>query len=205
MLAAAKALLAEDGLDAVTHQAVASRARVGRATVYRHWPQLLDLRLSVLSAAEHDLPPAPALLSAASGGDPRAELAFHLRSIATRFHKSAGIVVAAIIGGAEHDAAMRRLRTKLVKPMIDSLRPALAAAVERGLLRPELTAETFAMATIGPLFYQRFLLGKPPDGAIVDAILDSAWQAHVETSAPPRHPRRTARDARTEGRRRPEK
>jgi AcrR family transcriptional regulator len=188
MLSAAGALLAAEGLEAVTHQAVAARAGVGRATVYRHWPQLLDLRLAVLSAGEHDLPPAPAHLSAAAGADPRAELAFHLRTIATRFHHTASAVFAAVTGGAEYDEGMRRLRENSVTAMIDALRPALTAAVQRGLLRTDTTAETFATATIGPLFYQRFLLGNPLDDATVDAVLDTAWRAYAPT--PPARNRR---------------
>jgi AcrR family transcriptional regulator len=184
MLSAAGVLLAEAGLEAVTHQAVAARAGVGRATVYRHWPQLLDLRLAVLSAGEHDLPPVPAHLNAASGADPRAELAFHLRTIATRFDQSANAVIAGVTGGAEYDESMRGLREKLVTPMIDSLRPALTVAVERGLLRTDTTAETFAMVTIGPLFYQRFLLGNPLDDATVDAVLNTAWRAYAPTPPP---------------------
>ncbi|MEJ1110872.1 MULTISPECIES: TetR/AcrR family transcriptional regulator [unclassified Kribbella] len=177
MLAAGGALLAEEGLEAVTHQAVAARAGVGRATAYRHWPQLLDLRLAVLSASEHDLP----LADAAAGTDPRAELAFHLRAIARRLHESAGAVVAAVIGGAEHDEGMQVLRERLVQPMTDALRPALTEATERGLLRSDVTAETFAMATIGPLFYQRFLLGHPLDDATVEAVVDIAWRAYAPT------------------------
>jgi AcrR family transcriptional regulator len=197
MLSAAGALLAEGGLEAVTHLAVAARAGVGRATVYRHWPQLLDLRLASLSVREHDLPPAPAHLSAASGADPRAELAFHLQTIATRFHQSANAVVAAFIGGAEYDEEMRRLRDSLVTPMIDSLRPALTVAVKRGLLRTDATAEDFAMATIGPLFYQRFLLGNPLEDAIVDAVLATAWRAYAPTPEPTTRPPRGTNVAQT--------
>jgi AcrR family transcriptional regulator len=198
MLAAAAALLAEEGLEAVTHQAVAARANVGRATVYRHWPQLLDLRLAVLSASKHNLPPVPPHMNAASGADPRTELAFYLRIIATRFDESAGALVAAIIGGAEYDEGMRRLRDQLVTPMVDSLRPAVAAAAERGLLWPDVTAEMFATATIGPLFYQRFLLGSPIDDATVDMVLGMAWRA-LATTSPPRRPRRRTQAAQTTG------
>jgi len=161
----------------VTRQAGAARAGVGRATAYRHWPQLLDLRLAVLSANEHDLLPA----HAAAGADPRAELAFHLRAIARRLHEAAGAVVAAVIGGAEHDEGMQGLRERLVKPMIDALRPALTEATERGLLRSDVTAETLAMANIWPLFYRRFLLGHPLDDATVGAVVDIAWRAYAPT------------------------
>jgi AcrR family transcriptional regulator len=51
MLAAARALLLQEGPAAVTHQRVAKEAKVGRATVYRHWPRpellLLDAMASV--------------------------------------------------------------------------------------------------------------------------------------------------------------
>src|SRR5688500_16592931 len=106
MLAAATALLAQDGLEAVTHQTVATRAGVGRATVYRHWPQLLAVRLAARSVTAFALPPRPEDLRAASGGDPRTELAHHLRAIAARFNEPVGAVVAAIISGAEHDEEM---------------------------------------------------------------------------------------------------
>jgi hypothetical protein len=153
---------------------------VGRAIVYRHWPQPLDLRLAVLSANEDDLPPVPADRTAAPA-DLRAELAFHLQVIARRIHESAGTAVAAIIGGAEHDEGIQRVRGKLVKPMIDGLRLAVTAATERGLLRPDVTAETFAMAAIGPLFYQRFLVGHPLDDATVDTVVENAWRAYSPT------------------------
>ncbi|GHK00071.1 hypothetical protein SY2F82_18680 [Streptomyces sp. Y2F8-2] len=66
MVAAATALLTEGGLEAVTHQTVATRAGVGRTTVYRHWPSLLDLRLAALEAGMPPLPPVPEELRAAS-------------------------------------------------------------------------------------------------------------------------------------------
>jgi AcrR family transcriptional regulator len=177
MLAAATALLAEDGLEAVTHQTVAARAGVGRATVYRHWPQLLDLRLAGLSVTERALPSPPADLRAASGGDPRAELAYQLRGIAARFTEPVGAVVAAIISGAEHDEGMRRLRQRTTTLLVDALRDGVAAALERGQLGPDATAETFAMFTLGSLFYKRFLVGSTIDDHTTDTVVDSAIRA----------------------------
>ena len=55
MLAAARRLLAEEGLDAVTHQRVAQEAGVGRATVYRHWPRTDQLLLDAMLDRAADL------------------------------------------------------------------------------------------------------------------------------------------------------
>ncbi|MFF0291753.1 TetR/AcrR family transcriptional regulator [Streptomyces sp. NPDC005262] len=177
MVSAATALLTEGGLEAVTHQSVAIRAGVGRATVYRHWPGLLDLRLAALEAGMPPLPPAPAKLRAASGNDPRAELVHHMSALAERWDdEQAGAVLAAVLGGSRHDEGMRRLRESLVSQIADALRPAVAAAVECGRLRPGVTPETFAMATAGPLFFERFLAGNRLGRDTVEAIVDAALQ-----------------------------
>ncbi|MGW2939352.1 TetR/AcrR family transcriptional regulator [Streptomyces sp. NPDC001156] len=175
MVAAATALLTEGGLEAVTHQTVATRAGVGRATVYRHWPSLLDLRLAALEAGMPPLPPVPEELRAASGNDPRAELSYRLNVLAERWDdEQAGAVLAAVLGGSRHDEGMRRLRESLLNQIADALRPAVTAAVERGQLRPDVTPETFAMATAGPLFFERFFagnhLGRDTVNAVVNAL-----------------------------------
>lgn len=54
MLAAARELLLRDGPAALTHQRVARQARVGRATVYRHWPRVDQLLLDAMTLV--DLP-----------------------------------------------------------------------------------------------------------------------------------------------------
>jgi AcrR family transcriptional regulator len=175
IVAAATALLTESGLEAVTHQAVATRAGVGRATVYRHWPSLLDLRLAALEAGMPPLPPTPEHLRVVSGNDPRAELIHCLSELAERWDdEQAGAVLAAILGGSRHDEGIRRLRESLVDQIAEALRPAVTAAVERGRLRSGLTPATFAMATAGPLFFERFLAGNRLDRDAVSAVVDAA-------------------------------
>src|ERR1700678_3333305 len=49
---ALRSLFAEEGPAALTHQRVAQRAEVGRATIYRHWPRPVDLVIEALSVIE---------------------------------------------------------------------------------------------------------------------------------------------------------
>ncbi|WP_333765012.1 TetR/AcrR family transcriptional regulator [Streptomyces sp. IBSBF 2390] len=178
MVAAAAELLTEGGLEAVTHQAVAARAGVGRATVYRHWPGLLDLRLAALEAGMPPLPPVPEEIRVASGHDPRAELIHNLGVLAERLDdEQTGAVLVAVIGGSRNDEGMRHLRQTLMTQIADAVRPAVAAAVERGQLRPDVTAETMAMATVGPLFFERFIAGNSLGRDTVEIVVDAALRA----------------------------
>ncbi|MFF7946165.1 TetR/AcrR family transcriptional regulator [Streptomyces griseorubiginosus] len=178
MVAAATTLLTEGGLEAVTHQAVAAHAGVGRATVYRHWPDVLGLRLAALEAGMPPLSPAPEDVRAASGAEPRAELIHYLRQLGERLDDAqAGAVLAAVLGGAQYDDGMQHLRQTLLTQMVDALRPAVTAAVDRGRLRDDVTAEMFAMTTVGPLVYQRFLVGARLGHETVDAAVEAALRA----------------------------
>src|SRR3569833_2034985 len=52
ILAAARDLLRDHGPAAVTHQRVAERAGVGRATVYRHWSNPDQLLLAAMGGTD---------------------------------------------------------------------------------------------------------------------------------------------------------
>ena len=49
---ALRSLFAEEGPAALTHQRVAQRAEVGRATIYRHWPRPVDLVTEALTVID---------------------------------------------------------------------------------------------------------------------------------------------------------
>src|ERR1700712_1423887 len=52
---AVASLFEEEGALGLTHQRVAARAGVGRATVYRHWPKTVDLVTEALARADQPL------------------------------------------------------------------------------------------------------------------------------------------------------
>ena len=61
LLEAAERLLRLGGPDSVTHLRVAEEAGVSRATVYRHWPERVDMLTDMLVAG-NALPALPAQL-----------------------------------------------------------------------------------------------------------------------------------------------
>jgi AcrR family transcriptional regulator len=57
ILDATAALIAESGYGALTMEAVAKRARAGKATLYRWWPTKAHLLLGLISRAKGAMPP----------------------------------------------------------------------------------------------------------------------------------------------------
>jgi AcrR family transcriptional regulator len=72
ILSAARSLLEEGGLDAVTMSAVGERVGVRGPSLYKHVPNRAALIRAIAEAVTEDL--ARALRAAAAGGDPRSDL-----------------------------------------------------------------------------------------------------------------------------------
>jgi AcrR family transcriptional regulator len=81
MIEAVTHIIVEEGASAVTHQRVAERAGVGRATVYRHWPTSEDMLLSVFELVRF-----PEFFS--EEGTAEARLTMLLRWLATQFART---------------------------------------------------------------------------------------------------------------------
>ncbi|WP_328371129.1 TetR/AcrR family transcriptional regulator [Streptomyces sp. NBC_00445] len=177
-LAAATELLAEGGPGHITHAAVAARANVGRATVYRHWPDLRALLLDTLTTAAH-----PVLTL--GHGPVRDELVTHLQQQTDWLNQPVSAsLIATVMERAERDPDVRNLRDEMVSRAGEHLTDALAAAVARGELRAGIEEHTRDLVSriLGPLLFQRLMLGTPPDGVTVADTVDAAlaaWQPNT--------------------------
>ncbi|BBC34932.1 hypothetical protein SGFS_062260 [Streptomyces graminofaciens] len=169
-LAAATELLVEGGPERVTHAAVAERAGVGRATVYRHWP---DLQTLLLDALASDARP----LFALDDGPVRDQLVSQLQQQAEWLNQPVSAsVIATVIERAERDEGVRRIREEMFGRADDHFAGVLAAAVARGELRPgvEDHARDLVSRFLGPLMFQRFMLGLRLDEDMVADSVDTA-------------------------------
>ncbi|WP_194238299.1 TetR/AcrR family transcriptional regulator [Streptomyces spongiae] len=169
-LAAATALLVEGGPERVTHAAVAERAGMGRATVYRHWP---DLQSLLLDAVAHGARP----LLTLDDGPVRDQLVTQLQQQADWLNQPVSAsVIATVIERAERDEGVRRVREEMFGRADEHLAGVLAAAVERGELRPgvQQNARELVARILGPLLFQRFMLGARLDDDLVVGAVDAA-------------------------------
>jgi AcrR family transcriptional regulator len=172
ILAAAADVLLARGVEGASMDAVAERAGVSKATIYRWWPSKEMLALDALlewadaSAPEQD--------TGALRDDLLALVRPWMREIRTG---PFGRVIAALISAAQSDAAFAdAYRTHFIQPRRETMRAAFVRARKRGEVAPELDIE-LAVDLIYGAVYHRLLHGHAPlsDGfaaGVIDAVLD---------------------------------
>jgi AcrR family transcriptional regulator len=171
ILRAAAALLDQGGLTAVTIEAVARQAGVGKPTIYRHWP---NAHAVAMAAFLERAGAAPAALAEASGEEsPLGMLRRQLRNLAAAFSARDGRNLKAMIAAAERETELAKaFRTHFIAKSREEGRGLLARAVADGSLRPDIDPEVTLDLVYGPLYY-RLLTGHASlDGAFTDQVLD---------------------------------
>jgi AcrR family transcriptional regulator len=157
ILQAAADLLLDQGLARVSMDAVAERAGVSKATIYRWWPSKERLALEALLAwAGASSPPRD---TGTLRGDLLALVRPWVRDIRKR---PFGRVIAALVIEAQSDPDFAALyRSNFVEQRREPMRAVLARAVDRGEASADLDIEVALDLIYGPL-YHRLLHGHAP-------------------------------------------
>jgi AcrR family transcriptional regulator len=156
-MAAALELLAERGVAGMSIEEVASRAGVGKATIYRRWSSKGALALDAFLAEFKQQQPLPD--TGTLRGDLRAELRAWVRAV-TR--TPAGRMLGDLVGEAQHDKGLAATyRERVLEPLRGQHRIMLDRAIARG----EIPAGTDREVVLDLLFgaaQHRLLLGHLP-------------------------------------------
>ncbi|MER7580325.1 TetR/AcrR family transcriptional regulator [Kitasatospora sp. NPDC097691] len=153
LLGATLAVLAESGYGGLTTAAVAARAGVSTATLYRRWSSKEDLVVAAAASfAEEDPSSLPGT------GSLEGDLRVVLRDKAAAVTGESGRVMRALIGEAAHNTALAEaLIAALLEPVYRRVAEVVRCAVERGEIPPVEDAELLGEVVVGPVM-SRFLL-----------------------------------------------
>lgn len=177
-----RAELGEHGYDGLTIDAVAARAGVHRATVYRRWEDVGGLLADLLDAAGDDnwRPP--------DTGSLDGDLAALNQEIQAALTAQPPIVAALIAASFRSEKAARALQ-RFWDDRYARCEVIVRRAVQRGELPPRTDARRLLIAATAPLYHQIVLLRTPPDPRLADqaataAALAAATGAFAEPGQP---------------------
>jgi AcrR family transcriptional regulator len=159
-------LTAEHGLAHLSMDAVATRAGVAKATIYRRWS---SKEAVVLDAWRHLIAPVETPDTGSLRGDLVDVLA---TTLLEHLDGREFDVVSQIVAAARSDAPLAAALGEFLDSQRQPMREVLQRYVDRGMLAADLDLELVADAIVGPLQYRLLLSRAPVDHAVLEAVVD---------------------------------
>lgn len=165
-------LLAEgNSIEALSIEAIAARAGVGKATIYRRWPGKDALLLDALRTLK-GAPPEPA------GHSVRDDLVLLVGAVGHNVDPRAAKIMPCLVPEVNRSPDHYQLYQNIIEPRRRLMRDVLRRGVASGELRADLDIELAMALLSGPMVLQRVLRWHPelddrilPE-RIVDAVLE---------------------------------
>ncbi len=173
ILDAANDLLEEIGFAAMSIEGIASRAGVGKATIYRRWPNKASVVMDAFLAATAREIPFPNTRS------PREDIRRHMRSVVKMLNSPRGRIIATLIGAVQSDAELAEaFRTRFVAIRRAEANRVLQRAIDSGELSRDTDLEFALDSLYGPLYYRRLIGHEKITAKYADELAALVFQSH---------------------------
>ena len=170
-------LLAEVGFSALTVEGVASRARVGKATIYRRWASKLPLVVEAFGR----LPG----MEDFDTGDLGEDLKKMLRSYIQAFNSTAlSAVLPSLAGERAHNPELAKVFEPVSLARRGPLIRAFERAVARGEISPDVDLDLAGDLVVGPIAVCLFFKGGRLNSRVVGPMVDLALAGIRSQSSP---------------------
>jgi len=179
IFAATLELLAEGGYAQLTIERIATRAGVGKASLYRRWPDKVSVVLDAVSR-NPERPAAP------DTGSLRGDALVFLHTL-VRYRTLHSEAITAISSEALCNARFgEAFRAGMADPVLAGMRTIVLRAVARGGLPARTDVDLVAALPPALLQAQRLFAGRHPDEAFVERIVDQFFSPGSEPGHEPR-------------------
>ena len=160
-------VFAEKGFEGVCVEVVAARAGVGKATIYRRWPNKEELLLAAFASLKSPLPEPKGVsvrddllamveVMCADKADPRKARRYAL-----------------LLGeGEKYPRLMARYKETVVQPRRDAMRAVIRRGIETGELRPDTDVEIAMLSLTGAIMSQEKSQDGTLDGDFAARLVD---------------------------------
>jgi AcrR family transcriptional regulator len=155
-------------VEALSMEAVAARAGVGKATIYRRWPNKESLIVDAIGSLKGPLPEL-------TGESVREDLLTMLRSTIKGRASRAGRIMPCLIPELHRNPELQRQYQRIAEPRREHMREVLRRGVAEGELRADLDIEVAAALLNAPMMVQNMLNWNPAldTAKLPEQILDA--------------------------------
>jgi len=168
ILAAALGEYAERGLEGMSVDAVAARAGVSKATIYRRYPSKIELVVAAAFTLASEVAVKP------DTGSLRGDLTASLRNLRKMLDDpELGSATRMLVVDAIRYPELAAMHAEFVRGRRQGTFEAFERAIARGEMRADVDFEFVADQLGGPLFYRHLVLHERVDDAYIDAVVDN--------------------------------
>ena len=170
ILDCANALLEEIGFANMSVEGIAARAGVGKATIYRRWPNKASVVMDAFLAATAKEIAFP------DTGSAREDIRRQMRSVVKVLNGPRGRTIATLIGVVQSDHELAdAFRTRFVAVRRGEAKAVVQRGIASGEFKPDMDLESILDCLYGPLYF-RLLIGHDKASAkyadqLVDLVL----------------------------------
>ncbi len=169
ILAASAAIVAQCGLDSLTMDAVAKRAGVAKATIYRRFPGKVDLIAATCGVLAPPPPDAP------DTGDIRGDLIEIMGRVVEMFEDTdGGRMMPSMIAGSATNPDVREALSRFSSSRRSRLAEVLRRAIARGELHDDLDVDLLADQLVGAVLYRLLVTGRSLSPVFQAKLVDQA-------------------------------
>jgi AcrR family transcriptional regulator len=166
ILAATIELLSEKLLRDISMEEIARKAGVGKATIYKWWPNKAYVALDAFLKKTNRMIPTP------DTGSFRMDILDQLRSLMVFYTSPAGHILGQFVAESQNDKEFASLlRERFIKPRRETAAIIFDRAVERGEIDQNLNRELVLDLIYGPAIYRMIVGHGPLEDKLADEMV----------------------------------
>lgn len=161
-------ILLEDGVLAVTHGSVSKATGISRSTLYRHWPEIAQLRNNAFKRAA--IPPN---ITSQTDGPLRADLTWTIGALVSALNETPwGHIAPQVIAAAATEEEVRNVINELMQERIVWVESIFAAAEARGEVQLDAPVRGLVEMAIAVPYFRKLIAGLPLNDEWLDSHVD---------------------------------
>lgn len=167
ILKAARELVEEIGFDCLTVEGIATRAGVGKTTIYRRWPNKASI---VLDAFFEEV---SSQTSFPDTGNVREDIRRQMRQFINELNGPLGCKLSLLLANGQFDEEMAEaFRIRWIQPRRDEAQQVIQRGIVRGEIRQEIDPDVLVDALYGPVYFRLLAEHAPLTESFADKLVE---------------------------------